>query len=187
MLNPYGSYFTSPESTPLERQIARQSQAVQRARELYRSARFAGQVSRLMAWLSRRPDHLLEAAQVQRGHTSASHYAGLQPVPIGRIVASEGRSSDFDAAFNPLQEGNGDRWTKIATLKLLGYDLPPVELIQVGEDYIVRDGHHRISVAAAMGQESIDAHVTVLEGYAGLGAGRAVSRLELQASAAVRG
>ena len=187
MLNPYGSYFASPESTPLERQIARQSQAVQRARELYRSARFAGQVSRLIAWLSRRPDHLLEAPEVLPERVTASHFSGLQPVHIQRIVASEGRSSDFDAAFNPLQEGNGDRWTKMATLKLLGYDLPPVELIQVGEDYIVRDGHHRISVAAALGQESIDAHVTVLEGYAGLGAGRAVSRLELQASAAVRG
>jgi hypothetical protein len=187
MLNPYGSYFASPESTPLERQIARQSQAVQRARELYRSARFAGQVSRLIAWLFRRPDHLLDASEIQSSRAAGNHYAGLQPVPIRRIVASEGRSQDFDAAFNPLQEGNGDRWTKIATLKLLGYDLPPVELIQVGEDYIVRDGHHRISAAAAMGQESIDAHVTVLEGYAGLGAGRAVSRLELQAGAAVRG
>jgi hypothetical protein len=187
MLNPYTNYFARPESTPLERQIARQSQAVQRAREVYRAARFAGQVSRLIAWLSRRPDTLLEAAQVQPGHSSASHYTGVQPVPIQRIVASEGRSSDFDAAFNPLQEGNGERWTKIATLKLLGYDLPPVELIQVGEDYIVRDGHHRISVAAAMGQESIDAHVTVLEGASGVQWGEAATRFELRAGAVARG
>ena len=37
---------------------------------------------------------------------------------------------------------------------------PPVELIQVGDLYFVRDGHHRISVARAMGQEAIEAKVT---------------------------
>jgi hypothetical protein len=41
--------------------------------------------------------------------------------------------------------------------------LPPVELIQVGDVYFVRDGHHRISVARMMGQDSIDAEVTVWE------------------------
>jgi hypothetical protein len=30
-----------------------------------------------------------------------------------------------------------------------------VELIQVGEAYFVRDGHHRISVATALGQQQI--------------------------------
>ena len=44
---------------------------------------------------------------------------------------------------------------------LRGIGLPPVELIQIGEVYFVRDGHHRISVAAALGQQEIDAMVTV--------------------------
>jgi hypothetical protein len=34
-------------------------------------------------------------------------------------------------------------------------------LIQVGDDYFVRDGHHRISVARAFGREQIDAEVIV--------------------------
>jgi hypothetical protein len=38
-----------------------------------------------------------------------------------------------------------------------------VELIQVGECYFVRDGHHRISVARALGQHAIDVEVTVWE------------------------
>jgi hypothetical protein len=38
--------------------------------------------------------------------------------------------------------------------------LPPVELIQVGDLYFVRDGHHRISVARAVGQRYIEAEVT---------------------------
>ena len=41
--------------------------------------------------------------------------------------------------------------------------MPPVELIQVGQVYYVRDGHHRISVTKAFGQEHIDAEVTVWE------------------------
>ena len=36
-----------------------------------------------------------------------------------------------------------------------------MELVQLGDLYFVREGHHRISVAQAMGQESIDAEVTV--------------------------
>jgi hypothetical protein len=39
--------------------------------------------------------------------------------------------------------------------------LPPVALIQVGDYYFVRDGHHRISVARALGQQVIEATVEV--------------------------
>jgi hypothetical protein len=41
--------------------------------------------------------------------------------------------------------------------------LPPVSLVQVGDEYFVRDGHHRISVAKAFGQETIEARVAVWE------------------------
>jgi hypothetical protein len=40
-----------------------------------------------------------------------------------------------------------------------GITLPPVELIKVGQDYFVRDGHHRISVSRMLGYGSIDAVV----------------------------
>jgi hypothetical protein len=36
-----------------------------------------------------------------------------------------------------------------------------VVLVRVGDIYFVRDGHHRISVARAMGQQDIDAKVTI--------------------------
>jgi hypothetical protein len=49
----------------------------------------------------------------------------------------------------------------MAAAKMRGVALPPVELIQVGDIYFVRDGHHRISVARAFGQEQVDAEVTV--------------------------
>ena len=38
--------------------------------------------------------------------------------------------------------------------------LPPVSLFRVGEAYFVRDGHHRVSVARAMGNQVIEADVT---------------------------
>ena len=44
-----------------------------------------------------------------------------------------------------------------------GIGLPAVELIKIGDIYIVRDGHHRISVARYMGCDFIDARVTEWE------------------------
>jgi hypothetical protein len=41
--------------------------------------------------------------------------------------------------------------------------LPPVSLIQVGDRFYVRDGHHRVSVARALGQQYIEADITVWE------------------------
>ena len=183
MLNPYANYFALDESAALRRRVSRESQAVMRARDLYRAMRFAGQVSGFVAWLTRRPDHLAEAAEIVPAQARAGHYAGLRTVPVSKIIASEGRSQDFDSAFHPRREANRDRWTKIATLRALGYDLPPVELIQVGDSYIVRDGHHRISVAVAMGQECIDAQVTVLEGASAVDWREEAARLPLRAAA----
>ena len=51
----------------------------------------------------------------------------------------------------------------IAIARSQGDTLPLVELIQLGEDYFVRDGHHRISAARAFSEEYIDAVVIVLE------------------------
>src|SRR6266508_3609036 len=73
----------------------------------------------------------------------------------------EGRCDDFDVGFHPLKEHTEERWVSVARAQLRGLGLPPVELIQMGDAYFVRDGHHRISVAAALGQQEIDAVVTV--------------------------
>ena len=80
-------------------------------------------------------------------------------VPISKIVGSESRSEDFDAEFYPLKQHNRERWIGIAVARRTGVILPSVELVQDGNDYYIRDGHHRISVAKAMGQLDIEAHV----------------------------
>ena len=84
-------------------------------------------------------------------------------MPINRIKGSEGRSGDFDCDFNPLHTRTRDRWMSIAITRSQGDTLPLVELVQLSDDYFVRDGHHRISVARAFGEESVDAIVIVLE------------------------
>jgi hypothetical protein len=52
---------------------------------------------------------------------------------------------------------------EIAWQKLRGRDLPPVELIQIENEYYVRDGHHRISVSRALGQSYVDAEITRMQ------------------------
>jgi hypothetical protein len=99
--------------------------------------------------------------------------AGTRIVPIQQIRGSEGRCTDFDAAFHPLKAHTEDRWLSVAKANLRGRGLPPVELIKVGDAYFVRDGHHRISVAAALGQREIDAVVTVWQMTAPVQAQRA--------------
>lgn len=89
----------------------------------------------------------------------ATLHSGIVTVPLNKIVGSEGRSNDFDSTFAPLAAHDRDRWAGIAVARKLGVPLPPVELIQVADEYFVRDGHHRISVANAVGQVEIEAQI----------------------------
>jgi hypothetical protein len=91
----------------------------------------------------------------------AEYDDGIRSVPIRQIRGSEGRSRYFDCDFNPLYDQARGRWLNIARARQQGKGLPPVLLVQVGDIYFVRDGHHRISVARALGQLDIEARVTV--------------------------
>jgi hypothetical protein len=82
-------------------------------------------------------------------------------VPIHQIRGSESRPGDFDGDFNPLHDVNQARWLSVAGARLQGKALPPVALVQVGDVYFVRDGHHRISVARALRQTVVEATVEV--------------------------
>lgn len=83
----------------------------------------------------------------------------VQLVPVKEIQGSEGKSKEFDREFRPLFEQSHERWVSIALARTLGHMLPPVDLIRVDGIYFVRDGHHRISVAKANGQQEIEANV----------------------------
>ncbi len=85
---------------------------------------------------------------------------GLQVVPLAEIVGTIDRARDFDRSFRPTSRRVRQRWEGIAAVMRRGEALPPVDLLKVGEFYFVRDGHHRVSVASALGLGDIDAYVT---------------------------
>jgi hypothetical protein len=95
------------------------------------------------------------------GEIRISRDAGRRTVPITQIRGSAGRVGDFDHDFNPLKDYTRERWLGIAAARARGETLPPVSLVQVGDIYFVKDGHHRISVARALGQKDIEARVVV--------------------------
>jgi uncharacterized ParB-like nuclease family protein len=119
---------------------------------------FAYKVGELLTGRSHRISQLHQAKQGKDIRTQ--HYEGVRTVPVDRILGSENREHDFDKRFHPLRKHTKSRWTAIATEMLLGRELPPVDLIKLNDVYFVRDGHHRVSAAQAMGQKAIDANVT---------------------------
>ena len=75
-------------------------------------------------------------------------------------TVNSGRARDFDAGFRPIREDEHDRWLGIADARLRGVQMPPVRVTQAGDRYYVEDGCHRISVAKALGDETIKAVVS---------------------------
>lgn len=106
-------------------------------------------------------EKLAELRQICPTLVGMAHYEGLRLVRLADIKGTEGRKNDFDADFAPLTERVENRWVSVAMAVLSGKSLPPVELVKVGDEYYVRDGHHRISVAKALKQDAIEAIVTV--------------------------
>jgi hypothetical protein len=130
--------------------------------QVYHRALGLGRRGQFWSTLARRSRRLLDLASVeaQRVVDDRSN-AVLRTVPLDQIRGSEGRVGDFDCDFYPLQQHTQERWLGIAAARQSGKELPPVALVQAGDIYFVRDGHHRISVARALEQTAIEARVTV--------------------------
>jgi hypothetical protein len=129
---------------------------------LYEVSRSRGRRGQFWSALTGGSRRLLDLRTITAGCTTRTEgQADLRAVPIGEILGSESRTGDFDCDFNPICDHNKQRWLSIAAIRQQGKNLPPVALVQVGDIYFVLDGHHRISVARALGQESIEARVVV--------------------------
>ena len=127
---------------------------------LFGSARAAAQQRGFWASLTRRPNTLRTLAQ-DYPTAKTVRSAGRQSVRLDDIRGTEGRAQGFDDKFYPLSDQTRQRWQSVAAAVDEGVQLPAVQLIQVGSRYYVRDGHHRVSVNRALGQEVIEADVTV--------------------------
>jgi hypothetical protein len=85
---------------------------------------------------------------------------GLHSVDVDTILGSVGRVGDFDRWFRPRRPVDRQRWEALDRAGRAGAIVPPIEVYRVGRVHFVRDGHHRVSVARALGVRSIDAFVT---------------------------
>lgn len=138
------------------------------ANRLYDKAKRRGMLDSLKKLFGKKGTvHLFTLEEVLRQVQIQSQKAiGVKQVDINQIMGTiaGGRGRDFDIDFRPLQQHNKERWLGVATAWLSGRRLGRVKLVQVGNIFFVKDGHHRISVAKAMGEQEVEAEVVMLLG-----------------------
>ncbi|MCG8915619.1 chromosome partitioning protein ParB [Actinokineospora sp. PR83] len=121
-------------------------------------------LSRLGAWLRREPDDVnimlpFEEVVAALGRVGERRL-GLQVVRLDSIIGSVDRTRDFDRRFRPTSGTSRQRWERLALAQRRGESTPPIDVFRVGDLHFVVDGHHRVSVAHALGLTTIDAYVT---------------------------
>jgi hypothetical protein len=139
-------------------------------------------LARIAARLRSEPDDVSEmlpfeevvAALGRRGEISL----GVQRIALDTIVGTvDRRRTAFDRDFRPMSDEVRGRWERVLAARRRGAELPPIEVYRIGELHFVQDGHHRVSVARALGDETIEAHVRL--GTTQLGASRELRLREL--------
>jgi hypothetical protein len=134
------------------------------AREDFSKARTREVFSRILHTLSPQKQELLSLNEVRSYLKPRKEtYRGVRPVPVDRIIGSEGRYRDFNKGFLPKRDALRGRWTSIDKAHLQDVILPPIRLYEIGGVYFVRDGNHRVSVARAQGVQTIDAEISTLD------------------------
>jgi hypothetical protein len=121
-------------------------------------------LARLASRLRREPDDVnlilpfdeVIAALGRTGERSL----GLQTIRLDTVVGTVDSRRDFDRHFRPTSGRSRERWERLALAQRRGEAVPPIEVYRVGDLHFVVDGHHRVSIALATGQKTIDAYVT---------------------------
>src|ERR1700677_4469601 len=133
------------------------------AQDDFTRARRRYELDRLESWLRRDSgeDRLLQFDQVisQLGFRG-EYYLGLRTIRLDTVVGTVDKARDFDRRFWPVSDRDRQRWAELDVAERGGAVMPPIEVLRVGSLHFVKDGHHRVSVARATGQEMIDADVT---------------------------
>ena len=88
---------------------------------------------------------------------------GVETIAIDTIVGSVDRhkAASFDRSFRPAEWSRG-RWTLMYLAARRGAEMPPISVYRFRGRHYVADGHHRVSVARALGADGIEAHVVEL-------------------------
>ena len=130
----------------------------------FQSARRRATMERILAFLRNRSADLLCFEQVRdRLVARTSKKLGIQEIPLGAIVGSVQRCSDYTRDFMPLKDSDQRRWTRVMAAAAEALDLPPIRAYRLGDVYFVADGHHRVSVARQRGLDHITAIVTEVQ------------------------
>jgi hypothetical protein len=120
-------------------------------------------LARLSARLRRADDvdHILPFEEVvQALGRVGERRLGEQTIPLDSIVGTVDRSREFDRAFRPTSQRVRERWERINLAQRTGTAMPPIDVYRIGDMHFVKDGHHRVSVARALGHTDINAYVT---------------------------
>jgi hypothetical protein len=151
---------------------------------------FGGLVARLVRSWSRRGAGIAERRARERSVLPSVYdrypeagraprrRVGMRSVPLEQITGTMRDPSQNTADFLPLPRLRGEnwraRWQRITRAMDRLVALPPVDLVQVGDEYFVADGHNRVAAARRAGGVEIDADVTqlVLPGVTSPGQGR---------------
>src|SRR5829696_9070561 len=171
------SYFFPEYSRPMARDTGLPSADAQYD---FSRARRRRALARMAARLRRADDvhHILPFEEVARalGRTGERRL-GQQLISLDSIVGTVDRSREFDRSFRPTSPRVRERWQRINLAQRKGQALPPIDVYRIGELHFVKDGHHRVSVARALGHRDINAYVT--EVLTQVGADRAIRLRDL--------
>ena len=120
-------------------------------------------LSRLSARLRRVDDvhHILPFEEVARAlGRVGERRLGLELIELDSIIGTVDREREFDRDFRPTSPRVRERWQRINLAQRKGEAMPPIDVYRIGELHFVKDGHHRVSVARALGHRDINAYVT---------------------------
>jgi hypothetical protein len=137
-------------------------------------ARRSRALSKIVSRLRSEPDDVsamlpFEEVVAALGRRS-EHDIGLQTIELESIVGTVARRrGEFDRNFKPASMGVRGRWEAIATARRRGQSMPPIDVYRIGELHFVEDGHHRVSVARALGDTHIEARVREVRTQVGAG------------------
>jgi hypothetical protein len=137
-------------------------------------------LARLSARLRRADDvnHILPFEEVASAlGRVGERRLGLELITLDSIIGTVDRSREFDRDFRPTSPRVRERWQRINLAQRRGEAMPPIDVYRIGELHFVKDGHHRVSVARALGHRDINAYVT--EVLTQVGADRAIRLRDL--------
>lgn len=109
--------------------------------------------------LRQRPLYLQNVDTSAFAHLRGIVDCGIQSVPIYKIISEPSRYAELDFWFgtHTLSQNEPEPSARRVSNP---FRSDPVALYKVGDNYFVKDGNYRVSVARARGQVFLPAHVT---------------------------